>query len=137
MNTRTVSLVGLAVILAAVYVTFFTDWRKHKKIQIYWTQSRSGPPTIMFYLDKEYALTSVKVVPAEEARTNKYAHALWDIVAASNSAPTKTFDYGQNIPGMKPVVPTAQPEPLDADTRYCLLIEAQNNLKGEITFEPP
>ena len=91
----------------------------------------------MFYLDKAYSLTSVKVVATEDARTDKYPHALWHIVAVSNSAPIRNFRYGERIRGMNPRDSTALPEPLDPDTTYSLLIEAPNNLKGAAHFSAP
>jgi len=87
-----------------------------------------------FYLDKAYPLTSVEVVSTEEARTNKYPHALWHMVAQAVPPLTATFNYGAAIPGMKPEVSTALPEPLQPDVDYSLVVEAGNGLKGEKSF---
>jgi len=97
----------------------------------------SETPDLIFRFVNSYPLTSIEVVAAEDARTNKYPHALWHLVAAAAPAPTTSFAYGAAIPGMKPEVSTAVPEPLEADTDYFLLVEAGKNLKGKITFQAP
>jgi hypothetical protein len=97
----------------------------------------SETPELIFRFTYSYPLTSIKVVEAEDARTNKYPHALWHVVAATAPVPMASFGYGAAIPGMKPEVSTAVPEPLEADTEYFLLVEAGKNLKGKITFQPP
>ncbi len=143
MNKKTALLI-VVVALAAVYHASFSDWHKARKIQIMLAVYPGGilpgtsSATMVFALDKAYPLTSVKVVSVEEARTNKYPHALWHMVAAPNPAnAVKSFRYGAAIPGMQPEVATALPEPLDADTTYSLEVEAGKNLKGDITFQPP
>lgn len=97
----------------------------------------SDTPDLIFRFTNAYPLTSIEVVEVEDARTNKYPHALWRLVAASAPVPTSSFGYGADIPGMKPEIATAKPEPLDADTEYCLTVEAGKNLKGKITFQAP
>jgi hypothetical protein len=142
MNKKTVLLICVAA-MAAVRVAFISDWHKAPKIQILLAVYPGGivpgtsSDTMVFCLDKAYQLTSVKVVPSEEARTNKYAHPLWHLVAGSAAKPIKSFRYGMAIPGMQPEVATALPEPLQAETSYSLQVEAGKDLKGEITFEPP
>jgi hypothetical protein len=134
MNKNTVFLISLFLILAILYVANFTDVLKHKYIQIHWTPSRANAASVSFFLDKDYPLTSVEVVATEEARTNKFPHPLWYLVAAAEPVATKTFSYGNPIPGMKPKVSTALPEPLQPDTDYSLLVEASSGLKGEKSF---
>jgi hypothetical protein len=133
-NKQTIFLAGLALVLTILYIVNFTDWFKHKNIQIYWRISPANASVMAFYLDKAYPLTSVEVVSTEEARTNKYPHALWHMVAQDASKLTATFDYGAAIPGMKPEVSTALPEPLQPDVTYSLVVEAGNGLKGEKSF---
>jgi len=133
MNKQTYILIGVALALTMLYIVYFTDWLKHKNIQI---SSRISPASgaMVFYLDKDYPLTSVEVVPTAEARTNKYPHALWHLVAQAAPAVTKTFNYGAAIAGMKPEVVTAVPEPLQPDTDYSLIVETGTGLKGEKLF---
>ena len=133
MNKQTFFLVGLALVLATLYIAYFTDWLKHKNIQVDWRISPSSG-TATFYLHEAYPLTSVEVVATEDAKTNKYPHALWHMVAQAAPVPITTFNYGVAIPGMKPEVATALPEPLQPDVNYSLVVEAGNGLKGEKTF---
>jgi hypothetical protein len=136
-------LVCAALALAGAYIVFFMDWHKRPKIQIFMEKSRrsllggSEDPAIFFHFTNAYPLTSIEVVEADDARTNKYPHALWHVVAADAPVPTTSFSYGAAIPGMKPEISTADPEPLDSDTEYLLLVEAGKDLKGKITFQPP
>jgi hypothetical protein len=134
-------LVGVALVLGAAYLCFFIDWHNGREIHIFWDKSRpslrrgSDNPSIIFHLDKPYPLTSIKVVETEDAGTNKFPHALWDLVAADAPVPTATFQYGAQIKGMKPEISSALPEPLEPDTSYTLLVEAGKNLKGKRTFQ--
>jgi len=143
MNKRTAFLVCAALVLAGAYLAFFIDWHSRPKIQIFMEKSRRSilggneTPNVIFRFTNAYPLTSIEVVEAEDARTNKYPHALWHLVAANAPVPTTSFGYGTDIPGMKPEVSTAVPEPLDSDTQYFLLVEAGKNLKGRITFQAP
>jgi len=140
MNKRTVWLVCVALALGGAYMRYFFDWHQQSKIQIFCEKSRqailggSETPVFLFHFTNAYPLTSIEVVDAEDARTNKYPHILWHVVAAGAPVPTTSFVYGAAIPGMKPEISTAVPEPLEADTQYFLLVEAANNLKGQILF---
>jgi hypothetical protein len=142
MLKNTKLLVCLAALIA-VYLAFFSDGHKAKKIQILLAVYPPGilpgtsNETMVFCLDQPYPLRSVKVVPSDEARTNKYVHPLWHVVAQAATQPIKSFRYGAALPGMQADAAAEQPEPLDADTTYSLQIEARNGLKGEITFQPP
>lgn len=133
MNKQTGFLVSFALVLAALYAAYFTDWFKQKNIQIHWRISPANG-ALAFYLDKTYPLTSIKVVSSADAKTNKYPHALWHIMAKSSPALIDTFDYGMKVPGMEPEVASAAPEPLLPDTEYSLVIEAGKNVKGEESF---
>jgi hypothetical protein len=126
----------IAVILAAVYVVYFTDWFRKDGIQIIPTV-RPGSASVIprdpddvpvhrvsFALDGKYKLTSVKVLVASELATNKYATPLWHLISDSNSVPTKSITYGTPITGMKPALPRARPEPLLANVEYTLMLEA-------------
>ena len=126
----------IAVILAAVYAFYFTDWFRKEGIQIIPTirpgkasSIPRGPDQenvhpVSFALDGKYKLTSVKVCVAAELKTNKYATPLWHLISDSNSVPSKAIIYGGPIKGMKPETPKARPEPLLPDVEYTLLLEA-------------
>jgi len=142
MNKRTVLLVCAALALAGAYMRYFIDWHKGPEIHIFCEKSRqailsgSDAPGVVFHFTNSCALTSIEVVDAEDARTNKFPHVLWHVVAADAPAPTTSFVYGAAIPGMKPEISTAVPEPLEAGNDYLLLVEAGKKLKGQITFQP-
>ena len=141
MKSRTVFLILAAVTLGAVYAYKFTDWFEPKQIQIKYRSlavgraaTPGGADAITFYLDKEYQLTSLKVISTEEAATNKYPHALWHLVSESNSLPVTDFLYGATLPGMKPKIGGIAPEPLAGNKTYRIFIETKK-LKGEKDFE--
>jgi hypothetical protein len=95
-----------------------------------------GPANpVIFGFNRELKLTSIKVVPVSALETNRFAHPVWHLVSSSNSAPTKSFPYGAPMRGMRPAIPGAQPDPLQPNIRYRLLIEAEG-FKGQHDFEP-
>src|SRR5262245_25571572 len=101
MTRNTYVLFGIAALLGAAYVWFFTDLFTRETIQIIpqirpgrpSNVSRSGdaPPVypVSFLFDGKYKLTSLKVVSAQELATNKYANPAWHLISDSNSMPTK------------------------------------------------
>ena len=138
------------VLLGAAYVNWFTDWFRPAVIQIT-AQVRPGqmsqiPRTdgrdvypVSFGLDRRYPLTEVKVVAADDAKTNQYPHVLWHLVAETNSVPTKAVIYGQPLRGMRCKVAKTKPEPLDPEVTYRIYITA-GDYKGQADFrtkEPP
>ncbi len=138
MKNRTLFLVFSAVILGAVYAYKFTDWFEQKKIQIKFRgltgdAANAGGP-IIFFLDKGYNLTSLKVVAVEESATNKYPHALWHVVSESNSVLITDFSYGAIPTGMKSKIAGLAAEPLQDAIQYRLLVEA-GKAKGEKVFQ--
>src|SRR5436190_21006474 len=93
-------LIALVVIMAFLYLGFFTDWFRRKTIRIESTvrslreawgpEGRADPGgkqsgNVTFSLHKEYRLTSVQVVPAAEGKTNHFAHALWSLTSKKGS----------------------------------------------------
>ena len=135
-------LIFCTLVLAVVYVCFFTDWFKPVTIQISHTArpvpSRSSRGAIMtavvFGLDQNYRLTEIKVVPLAEWQTNHSVLPLWHLVSSTKSAPIKFFLYGQNIDGMKPAMPGAQPKPLEANVIYRLFASA-GSVKSQHDFQ--
>jgi hypothetical protein len=96
---------------------------------------KSATNPVVFLLDRRTQLTSVKVIPLSDIRTNKYPHPIWELVTESNSVPLKDFAYGVNIRGMKPSVPGARPEPLQPGIEYRVCVEAEGQ-KAEHDFTP-
>jgi hypothetical protein len=138
-------LLSIAVILGAAYVYFFTDMFTKQAIQII-PQIRPGRPAnasrsgnapsvypVSFLFDGKYKLTSLKVVAAEELKTNKYAHPAWHLISESNSLPTKNVIYGSAPKGMKSAIDRMRPEPLQPDIPYTLFVEA-GKIKGQTNF---
>jgi hypothetical protein len=143
-------LIALAALLGGVSLYLNQDWFAKDNIQIY---HRSRPvrggifrrgkrvdteqaiEPLFFSFDRKLKLTSLKVVPVREIETNKYPHAVWDLVSDSNSVPVKDLLYGMPIRGMRPTVKGATPDPLEPGVTYRLLIEAGSR-KAEHDFEP-
>jgi hypothetical protein len=138
MKNRTLFLVLTALILGAVYAYKFTDWFAKKEIQIKYRsmprRSAASGKTVSFYLDKEYKITSIKVISVDDAATNKYPRALWYLVSDSNSVPVTDFTYGALIAGMKPKIAGVPPEPLQGAGNYRVEIQA-GKFKGEKVFQ--
>jgi hypothetical protein len=135
-------LVVIALALAGIYVVYFTDWFRHKNIQIHYT-SRPMPsripggatgPMIMFGFDNTFRLTEVKVIPLAEWQTNRDTPPVWHLISDSKSAPVERFIYGQNIRGMKSAIPGADAEPLESNLTYRLFVQA-GSLKGQRDFQ--
>src|SRR5262245_34554075 len=76
--------------------------------------------SLIFLLNSELALTSVRVVYLTDIETNKYPHAIWELTTDSNSVPIKDFIYGSNIRGMRPSVKGAVADPLEPGVKYRL-----------------
>jgi hypothetical protein len=79
---------------------------------------------VVFTLNDDFRLTSVKVIAFEGDKFNAKADAVWQLVTDSNSVPTRFFRYGQTVQGMKPAVKDARPKPLEPGVLYRLLVEA-------------
>ena len=138
-------LIVIAVLLGVAYIRFFTDLFTKETIQII-PQIRPGRPSnvarsgdlppvypVSFLFDGKYKLTSVKVVPAQELATNKYANPAWHLISDSNSIPTKNIIYGYPVKGMKPAIARMRPEPLQPNVPYVLFVEA-GKIKGRTNF---
>lgn len=144
MSKKSFILVAVALVLAGVYVVYFTDWFQSPTIQISHTArpgrlrnrpgAASGVPQLGFGLGGDYRLTEVKVVPLAALQTNLLAQPVWHLVSDSNSVPVNHFAYGQNIRGMKPEVPGARAQPLQPDVTYRLILRA-GTFKGQHDFQ--
>ena len=135
-------LTAVAVVLAVVYVVYFTDWFKPKTIQIFHTSrllhSRKHhgetEPMLIFGMNLPLRLTEIKVVPLAAYQTNQATLPLWHLISDSNSVPVKAFSYGQPIRGLKPEVAGVHAQPLTNDVTYRLIVVA-GQFKGEHDFE--
>jgi hypothetical protein len=135
MTKKTVLLILALVALAGFSFYLNKDRFRSEGIQIgeRWVPPKPGmvrrgqkadSRVLLFLLDRKLELTSLKVVPLADVRTNKYPHAIWALTTESNSIPVKDFFYGVTIRGMKPTVKGALAAPLDPNSEYRLFLEA-------------
>jgi hypothetical protein len=156
MDKKNIFLVGVVVMLAAVYVVYFTDWFRPKVIQIshiYRTaratrgaraarntgiapaaQNAAATQRLIFGLGQNYLLKEVKVVPLAALLTNKFALPVWHLVTSSNSMPLHLFLYGQGIRGMRPAAAGSRPEPIQPGVTYRLFVTATKG-RGQHDFQ--
>lgn len=144
MTRNGIMLTVVAVILAAIYVFFFTDWFKTHTIQIIPVirpdrasriprADEQAVYPVAFKLDGTYRLTEVKVMQADDFATNKFAVPLWHMVADEASIPVDAIIYGGRIKGMKPKIPRSRPEALNPDVAYVLYLAAGSTI-GRTNF---
>ncbi len=137
---------AIILVVAGFYLYLFRDSLRRPRIQIvHAIRTRSAgrrrapaaadasASVIVFSLGQAYQLTSVKVVPLEQFKTNKYAHPVWELVSKSNSVPTQAFFYGSPIRGMHTPEKNTSPDPLAPNVPYRLFVEA-GSLKGVHDF---
>ena len=135
-------LILVAVVLAAAYIVFFTDWFRPQTVTIFHTcrnvrqrqAQPAGQPAVIFGLTRPLKLTEIKVVALADYQANPKCLPLWHLVAGSNAVPEKTFVYGQFIRGLKPEVPGTRAQPLTNDVTYRLFVTA-GDLRGEHDFK--
>ena len=156
MTKKNIFLLSLVVVLAGVYVIYFSGWFGTKNIQIMHdvhparravNPRRSSLPSanagaavqplISFGFTREYQLTEVKVVAASALATNASALPVWHLSSESNSFPVKMIIYGQFIRGMKPFVANSRPQPLQPNETYRLFVKAGSRTEGEYEFKTP
>lgn len=131
MRKKEIILIAVLLLLGWFYVRHFTNWFVKKEISIISSlRPAPGAPVlnVIFKLDGDYKLTKVKVIPYDENFKPQPTTPAWDLVADSNSAPTRMFIYGRPIPGMKPALKGTHPEPLDPNVIYRVEVAA-----GEVT----
>jgi hypothetical protein len=143
MKDRIIIFSLLGVILLTLYLVLFSGCKeepmlitsKLRPVRRGTSVERGVTPLydVTFGFNKAYKLTSVKVVSAEDLRTNKYPRALWHVVQDGRSWPVKAISYGKPARGMKPVAPDLQPETLEADQEYVVFIEA-GGIKAQTNF---
>ena len=132
MTRKSWILIGFALALAIIYAVYFTNGFKPGVIKIYHVTRptgyamqtrRNGPaPPITFGLEETRILTEIKVVPLAAWQTNQNALPVWHLVSDSNPDPVEFFVYGENLRGMNPAVPGAQPQPLQPNIAYRLFV---------------
>jgi uncharacterized membrane protein len=142
MTKKNLFLLGLVVVLAGIYLYYFTGLFTKFVIQI---DARPRPLPrgakaavypVGFSLDQKYRLTSVKVYLVTGKKLSRFTPPVWALTSRSNSVPTKGFIYSQPIPGMEPPDPKSAPAALKPNQIYCLVVEA-GKLKGQLDFKAP
>lgn len=149
MTRKQWTLVAAAVLLGGISVYLNTDWFSKDSIQITHrarpaqfalagrNRQRPQPGSALFFeFDRKLKLTDVQVIPYTEIETNKYPHPVWHMVSDSNSPPTRGFMYGTPIPGMRPSIKGALPDPLEPGIKYQLRLQA-GSAKAVHDFVPP
>ncbi len=152
MTKKNIFLIVLTLLLVGFFLYLNRDWFVSEKVQI---SHRSGPPLrfsrfgrqnnnkqvvipLFFEFNRKLKLTSVKVIPVSAIESNKYPHPIWEMVPIFQPVATKGFEYGAAIPGMKPTVQGAVPDPLQPGVKYRLVIEAGSlKVEHDFTPEPP
>jgi len=142
-------LVGVLVVLAGIYVRYFTNWFRPQAILIHYTSRMTNPnprfrvraatanaeiEPVTFGFDEPLRLTEIKVVRLAEWQTNSHALPCWHLVSDSNSVPMIDFRYGQGIRGMRPAVPGDHAQPLQPNIPYRLFVQA-GALQGQHDFQ--
>jgi hypothetical protein len=143
MRKREIFWIVVMLLTAWGYVHFFSNWGMKKGITIMPSLrppgtfgGRSGNGSVfpvVFKLDNEYRLTSLKAVEVDTNKVKGPEHVLWHLVATNGSDPVQLFLYGQNIKGMTPYLRGVGPEPLSNNVPYRLEITA-GELKGSAPF---
>jgi hypothetical protein len=143
MSKRNIFLIALLAVLGVIYVRYFTDWFRTPTMEISARprversrHGKGGTFSVSFSFDQKHPITELKVVSVADIETNKYPHALWNMIAESNAVPMKGFTYGEYLRGMKSKVPKMRAEPLKPQTKYRLLVDADGT-QGQIDFQVP
>ncbi len=136
MTNKNISVVALVVLLGALSLYLNRDWFAPEVIQIShrsiaprgWMQrgpaAKASANPVVFIINKNLKLTSVRVVVVADAETNKFPHAIWNLVSDSNSVPVKDFLYGAPIRGLKLAIKGVGADPLEPGVNYRILVEA-------------
>lgn len=145
MSKKSLILILFAIVLAAVYVVWFSDWFRPKKVEVFHTyrnfrqtvlRGNANPSLIFGIRPSRTQLTELKVVVLSEYETNRSAVPLWHLISDSNSVPLlRGFYYGEYIRGMRPAIKGDRAEALETNVTYRMFITAAGNIKGEHDFE--
>jgi hypothetical protein len=143
MTKKNWMLAALAVVLAVVYVIYFTDWFRPKTVTIFSAyrdlgvraaREQGALSALRFSSNRELRLTEIKVVSCADLATNKNAFALWHLISESNSVPIKWFFYGQRIGGMHPAIKGIHPHLLETNVTYRIFVTA-GKITGQHDFK--
>ncbi|MEY4385351.1 MAG: hypothetical protein RLY20_634 [Verrucomicrobiota bacterium] len=152
MNKKQLFVAVAILALAGVAGYMLKDWLKPTPIQIECVIRRSQPArrpqnafnapsgkpgyNVTFAFSQKVSLTSVKVVSVDDAATNKYPHAFWNLVCASNPVPTKALVYGGWARGLQPSVKGLTADQLEPGKSYRILVQA-GSMTAQQDFQVP
>ncbi|HEX4342861.1 MAG TPA: hypothetical protein VH255_05695 [Verrucomicrobiae bacterium] len=147
MTKKNIVLTLCLVIMAAVWVIYFSGWFTKQNIEImhnfHSQRKRAGSnntstaPVLSFGFSREYQLVELKVLSESALHTNAAPLPEWHLTSESNSVPLKMLIYGQWIQGMKPAVPNSRPHPLQPGQSYRLLVKTTTGQEGDYEFKSP
>lgn len=140
MNRKSWTLIAAAVVLGAWYVYSFSDFGRHRPIQIT-VASRPFAPNaspgdvlpLVFGLDSDRALTEISVF-LPTTNNGSAPDILWKLQSKKGSTPVRGFLYGEAIGGMESVGTTA-PKPLQPGVTYRVEV-AEGRSRGGLDFVP-
>ena len=140
MTKKPWTLIGVAVVLGALYVFRFTDLGRARKIQInvssrpFAPNAAPGDPLpIIFGLDQDCRLTGIRVMPLSEV-SNVDPRLTWHLSSKSGSQPIRGFVYGDAVNGMQ-AVGAGEAGTLKPGIGYRLEVEA-GRARGAVNFTP-
>jgi hypothetical protein len=93
-----------------------------------------GVYPVVFALDGEYKLTSIRVIEDSPSKTGGAPLIVWQVDTTSNSVPTKAIIYGRTPRGMKLKDERNKPAKLLPGTTYRLVVRA-GRYEGRTTFQ--
>jgi hypothetical protein len=140
MNKKQILVAVVILALAGFAAYLMRDWLKPAPIQIECLVRKAQPSrrpqsafdapsgkagyNVTFALSRKAPLTSIKVFSLEDVQTNKYPHALWNLVCPSNPVPTKSLVYGGWVRGLQPATKGVNAEQLEPGKSYRIIVEA-------------
>ena len=142
MQKKTLTQLAILLVLAAVYVIFFSGWfrsqplviHSYARVSSYAMRSRRpAPPQLIFGFEDKMRLTEVKAVSLADLATNANPPPVWHLISDSNSLPVDSFRYGQTLRGMRPAVTGARAMMLESNQVYRLFVRA-GKLRGQHDF---
>jgi hypothetical protein len=142
MTTRGWSLAALIVLLAVIYVRGFTSWFRKPEIHISVT-SRPGRPgmaadqaaPIVFGLDGDYSLKSVRVVSLSTTESNSPRLEVWSVEGKGKIPPTRGFPYGDPPEGLNSRQGVSEAQPLIPGMPYRIEVTS-GRAHGQQDFTP-
>lgn len=130
----------MLLVFIGVYIHFFTHWNEKPSINITAslrpTRRHAGEMSVVFTLNRECRLTSLKVLPLKGDQFDPNALPVWNLVSDSNSLPLRAFSYGQPLRGMHPALKGVRPDPLTPGAAYRLILAA-GKATGSKDFKMP